>query len=166
MSLFRSLFIMLCVSILASHAVAAERGAVTNLPVPRFVSLKSAEGNVRRGPSLTHKIDWVFKRRNMPLELTAEFGNWRRVRDVDGAGGWMHYSLLSGMRTVLVQQDLLPLLAQPREKATVVAKLESGVIARLGDCKGDWCRLTVEGRKGWAKRAALWGVTDADGSHE
>lgn len=166
MSLFRVLFTALCMSIFASYATGAERGAVTNLPVPRFVSLKAADGNVRRGPSLTHKIDWVFTRRNMPLELTAEFGNWRRVRDVDGAGGWMHYSLLSGMRTVLVQQDLLPLLTQPSEKATVVAELETGVIARLGDCKGDWCRLTVDGRKGWAKRAALWGVTDKDSNHE
>lgn len=149
---------MLCVAILTQSATAAERGSVTNLPVPRYVSLKAAEGNVRRGPSLTHKIDWVFKHRNMPLELTAEYGNWRRVRDMDGAGGWVHYSLLSGMRTVVVQQDLMALQSQPDEKAQAVAKLEAGVIARLGKCLPDWCRLNVEGRKGWARKDALWGV--------
>jgi len=149
---------MLCVAFLTQTAIAAERGSVTNLPVPRYVSMKAAEGNVRRGPSLTHKIDWVFKHRNMPLELTAEFGNWRRVQDMDGAGGWMHYSLLSGMRTVVVQQDLLEILAQPDPKAQAVAKLEVGVIARLGKCLADWCRLNVDGRKGWALKSALWGV--------
>ncbi len=153
--------VMLCVAFLGQSAFAAERGSVTNLPVPRYVSMKAAEGNVRRGPSLTHKIDWVFKHRNMPLELTAEYGNWRRVRDMDGAGGWMHYSLLSGTRTVIVQQDLLEIRAQPDEKSPAVAKLEAGVIARLGKCLPDWCRLSVEGRKGWAPKAALWGV-DAD----
>ena len=71
-------------------------GAVTNLPLPRFVSLKGTEGNARRGPSLTQRIDWVFTRRGMPLEITAEFENWRLVVDKDGAGGWVHYALLSG----------------------------------------------------------------------
>ena len=64
-----------------------ERGSVTNLPLPRFVSLKSSEVNVRRGPSLTHRIDWVYKRRDLPVEVTAEYGHWRRVRDRDGAAG-------------------------------------------------------------------------------
>ena len=75
------------------------RGAVTNLPLPRYVSLKGGEGNARRGPSLSHRIDWVFRHAGMPLRVTAEFGHWRRVEDQDGAGGWVHYSLLSGVRT-------------------------------------------------------------------
>ncbi|HCT32088.1 MAG TPA: aspartyl-trna synthetase, partial [Sulfitobacter sp.] len=78
---------------------AQEVGQVTNLPVPRFVSMKASEGNVRRGPSLTHRIDWVFKHRDLPLRITAEHGHWRRVEDRDGMGGWVHYSLLSGTRT-------------------------------------------------------------------
>ena len=78
------------------------RGPVTNLPIPRFVSLKADEANVRRGPSLTHRIDWVFTRREMPLMIVAEHGHWRKVQDRDGAGGWVHYALLSGARTVHV----------------------------------------------------------------
>ena len=77
------------------------RGPVTNLPLPRYVSLKGGEGNARRGPSLSHRIDWVFRHPGMPLRVVAEFGHWRRVEDQDGAGGWVHYSLLSGVRTAI-----------------------------------------------------------------
>ncbi len=145
-------------ALFAMSAAAAERGPVTNLPIPRYVSLKAAEGNVRRGPSLSHRIDWVFKRRHMPLEVIGEYGHWRRVRDRDGAGGWVHYSLLSGMRTVIVERDMLPLLMKPDVNAPVNAHAEMGVVARLGECTGDWCRITAEKHRGWVPRAALWGV--------
>ena len=134
----------------STAAVAAELGQVTNLPVPRFVSLKAANGNVRRGPSLTHRIDWVFSQRDMPLRITAEYDNWRMVEDRDGMGGWMHYSLLSGTRTVLIEQDRLPLLARPEPNAPVVALFELGAIARLGECNLEWCYLRADGYKGWA----------------
>lgn len=143
---------------LASFAEASERGPVTNLPLPRYVSMKAAEGNVRRGPSLSHRIDWVFKRRGMPLEITAEFGHWRRVRDQDGAGGWVHYALLSGARTVLIQEDMLTLHAQASEQSPVTAALEYGVVARLGECAPTWCEVTVGGYSGWAPKGKLWGV--------
>jgi len=145
-------------AVLAGGSLAAERGSVTNLPIPRFVSLKASEGNVRRGPSLSHRIDWVFKRRHMPLEVTGEFGHWRRVRDRDGAGGWVHYSLLSGMRTVIVEQDMLPMLMRPDPQSQINAHAEIGVVARLGECAGDWCRITAERHRGWVPRSALWGV--------
>jgi SH3-like domain-containing protein len=134
------------------------RGPVTNLPLPRFVSMKASEGNVRRGPSLSHRIDWVFKRRDMPLRITAEHGHWRRVEDRDGMGGWIHYSLLSGTRTVLVEQDMLALRARPDPKAPVMAALEVGVVARLGDCDIEWCELRSGGYSGWAPKARVWGV--------
>nr|WP_317962976.1 SH3 domain-containing protein [Phaeobacter italicus] len=134
------------------------RGPVTNLPLPRFVSMKAAEGNVRRGPSLTHKIDWVFKRRGMPLEITAEYGHWRRVRDRDGAGGWVHYALLSGARTVLVEEDMLTVRARPEVNAPVTAAFEMGVVARLGKCHLDWCSISAGGYRGWAPKEKLWGV--------
>lgn len=133
-------------------------GPETNLPLPRFVSLKAGESNVRRGPSLSHRIDWVFMRRDMPLLITAEYGHWRRVTDREGLGGWVHYSLLSGTRTVIVDQDMLPLLARPDDGAPQNALLENGVIARLGECDAQWCRLSVGGYRGWARKSALWGV--------
>lgn len=151
---------MLVILVLAlPRAVSAEEiGPVTNLPLPRFVSMKASEGNVRRGPSLSHRIDWVFQRRDMPLRITAEHGHWRRVEDRDGVGGWVHYSLLSGTRTVLVEQDMLPLLTRPDPNAPVAAALELGVVARLGECLPEWCELRSGGYKGWAPKSRLWGV--------
>ncbi|WP_238364983.1 SH3 domain-containing protein [Mesobacterium pallidum] len=142
----------------APLAASEGKGPVTNLPLPRFVSMKAAEGNVRRGPSLSHRIDWVFVRRDMPLEITAEYGHWRRVRDRDGAGGWIHYSLLSGVRTVLIEDQVIDLHVRPDEKAPVEARLEHGVIAKLGECDRDWCRLSSGGYRGWTRKTALWGV--------
>ncbi len=138
------------------------RGPVTNLPLPRFVSLKSDKANVRRGPSLNHRVDWVFTKAGMPLEITAEFGNWRRVRDPDGQGGWVHYSLLSGVRTVLVEKDYTPLREKPRVGARPTAYAEQGVIAYLGSCAGGWCRIRANGYQGWVLRSEIWGVLKRD----
>lgn len=135
-----------------------EIGPETNLPLPRFVSLKTDEGNVRRGPSLSHRIDWVFVRRGMPLQVTAEYGHWRRVVDREGIGGWVHYALISGNRTVIVMDDMLPLLRRPDSDAPAAAQLEAGVIARLDECTLDWCRISAGGYRGWAPKTALWGV--------
>lgn len=142
----------------AQTAAEPERGAVTNLPLPRYVTLKTNEGNARRGPGLTHRIDWVFSRAGMPLRVTAEYENWRRVEDVDGLGGWVHYSLLSGSRSVLVTDALLDLRSTPLPDAPITLRAEAGVIARLLECRVDWCRVTIEGEKGWAPKNALWGV--------
>jgi SH3-like domain-containing protein len=134
------------------------RGAVTNLPLPRYVSLKTNEGNARRGPGLTHRIDWVFTRAGMPLRVTAEYDNWRRIEDADGAGGWVHYSMLSGSRTVLVTMNMVPVLNTPDDAATVNFQAEAGVVARLQECSADWCRIGVDGQRGWVRKTALWGV--------
>lgn len=133
-------------------------GCVTHLPLPRFVSLKGEEGNARRGPGLTHRIDWIFTRPGMPLKITAEYDNWRRVEDQDGAGGWVHYALLSGVRTALVTLDMAELHVAPDTQARVVAQAELGVVARLLECRPAWCRISADGEKGWVETAALWGV--------
>ena len=134
-------------------------GPVTNLPLPRFVSLKATEGNARRGPDTTHRVDWVFTRRDQPLRVTAEFEHWRRVEDAEGKGGWMHYALLSGMRSVLVQGDMVPLHVRASADAGVEALLERGVIAQVRECQIAWCLLQVDGARGWAEKRHLWGVT-------
>lgn len=149
----------LSLAVLGTAVVALDTGPVTNLPLPRYVSMKATEGNVRRGPSLTHRIDWVFTHRDMPLQITAEYGHWRRVQDREGQGGWVHYSLLSGVRTVIVEQDMLPIHMRPDPEAPVTAALEAGVIARLGKCGPEWCQLKSGGYRGWAPKSRLWGVT-------
>ncbi|MFT7370859.1 MAG: SH3-like domain-containing protein [Octadecabacter sp.] len=139
-------------------AVQSELGPVTNLPMPRYVSLKANKANVRRGPSLSHRIDWVFQRRDMPLRVVSEYGHWRRVMDREGMGGWVHYSLLSGNRTVIIDRDLLVLRRQPDPNGIEVAILELGVIADLDKCYIDWCRLRSAGYRGWALKAGIFGV--------
>lgn len=134
------------------------RGAVTNLPLPRYVSLKASEGNARRGPSLSHRIDWVFRHPDMPLRITAEYGHWRRVEDRDGIGGWVHYSLLSGARTVVVETDMAELRLRPDPEAQVMAQAELGAIMRLGACEAHWCRVSADGQKGWVLKSSVWGV--------
>lgn len=150
--------ILFVLSIIAGSSWAEDKGPITNLPMPRFVSLKATEANARRGPSLSHRIDWVFKRKHMPLEIYAEYGNWRRVRDMDGAGGWVHYSLLSGVRSAVVLLDMQPMFSQPDAKSLVVARFEKNAIANLEKCSIDWCRLRAGGYKGWLPKSTLWGV--------
>ena len=137
-------------------------GPETNLPLPRFVSLKASESNVRRGPSLSHRIDWVFKRRNMPLQVIAEYGHWRRVIDREGQGGWVHYTMLSGARTVVIEGEDTALRAKPEPTALENAMLEPGVVARLGECNPDWCQLNAGGYRGWVPKAQIWGVSPAE----
>lgn len=145
-----------------SAGVDIERGPVTNLPLPRYVSMKASEGNMRRGPSLQHRIDWVLKRRHMPLQVIAEHGHWRKVRDRDGITGWLHYALLSGTRTVIVEQELLPAYRHADETSQIMARFETGVVARLGDCLVDWCKITAQGEGGWVAKSALWGVAPGE----
>ncbi len=143
---------------LPAAAEEGPKGPVTSLPLPRYVSLKAGEANARRGPSLSHRIDWVFRHRDMPLKVTGEFGNWRRVEDNEGQGGWVHYTLISGVRTVLFEPDRTALRSSPDPQADEVAEAETGVIGRLGECNKDWCRVTAGGERGWVEKTAIWGV--------
>lgn len=145
--------ILLC----AGSAWAETRGNVTGLPLPRFVSIKNNEAYARRGPSRSHRIDWIYRRAGLPVEITDEFGNWRKVRDADGQGGWMHYALLSGRRGVLVQQDVM-LRRRPDPASAEIAQFNEGVVARVLSCGRAWCRLRKDGHRGWAPKSALWGV--------
>tara|TARA_B100001093_G_C26723643_1_gene968944 strand:- start:566 stop:1057 length:492 start_codon:yes stop_codon:yes gene_type:complete len=158
----RLLEIFLIIILMSEPAIAVEKGAVTNLPLPRFVSLKASKANARRGPSLSHRIDWVYKRKHMPLEIYAEYENWRRVRDIDGAGGWVHYSLLSGIRTVILTINMQPLVKRPDENSNIVARFEKDVIAQIEKCELDWCQLTTGGFKGWVPKTSLWGVYEKE----
>jgi len=142
----------------ADVGLAAERGAVTNLPMPRFVSMKAKSGNARRGPGLTYRIDWVFQHTNMPLLITAEFGHWRRVQDKDGQGGWMHYALLSGVRTAIINKPDITLRIKPNQQAAPAAYAQEGAIVSLNECLPNWCFIASKGHEGWALKTDLWGV--------
>jgi len=154
----RWIAVVLTLIISPVYAQEIERGPVTNLPIPRFVSLKTSEANVRRGPSLSHRIDWMFTRRDMPLRVVAEYGHWRRVVDREGLGGWIHFTLLSGIRTVIIDTDMQPVYAKASEDSAQVALLEASVIARLYTCTATWCEIDANGYDGWVPKSAIWGV--------
>lgn len=148
-------------------AVAAEQvavGSATGLPVPRFVSLKFDRVTVRAGPTKDQDVRWVFTRAALPVEVTAEFENWRRIRDREGAEGWVYHALLSGRRTVLVeprtksQDELLPLHGSAGEASPVIARLQPGVMGSVKRCSGSWCRIVGTGFDGWIEQDKLWGV--------
>jgi SH3-like domain-containing protein len=145
-------------------AVARAAGDTTpsGLPVPRFVSLKVDRVNVRGGPDKDHDVSWIYTRVGWPVEITAEFENWRRIRDSDGSEGWVYHSLLSGKRMAAVQlkskTDLAPLHAKPDAESAVLARLQSGVLGSVRHCNGSWCRLTGDGFDGWIEQHRLWGV--------
>ncbi len=150
-----------------SAALAAQetpQGAVTGLPVPRYVSLKSDRVNLREGPSKEHRTSWVFQRAGLPVEITAEFETWRRIRDADGSEGWVLHSLLSGRRTALVSpwvktaNTTLTLHERASDNAEVVARLQPGVIANVKSCSGSWCRVVIERVDGYLRQERLWGV--------
>jgi SH3-like domain-containing protein len=157
--MLKTIFLALGLGALApALAISAEKGPETGLDLPRYVSLKAAKANVRRGPSLSHRVDWEFLRRGMPLQITAEFGHWRRVRDMDDATGWVHYSLLSGHRTAIVLGTLTALHDDPREDSGIGAYVEQGVVVELDACTEGWCEVEAEGYSGWLPKAEIWGV--------
>jgi SH3-like domain-containing protein len=134
----------------------------TGLPLPRFVSLRAAKVNLRTGPGIRYPIDWVYQRRGLPVEVIGEFDTWRRIRDHEGTVGWVHQSMLRGTRTVLLRDRLRVLRQNPEDGAPAVARLEPGVIGELDRCAGAWCRIQVEGRKGWIGRNEVYGVGAED----
>lgn len=135
-------------------------GAVvrSGLPVPRFVTLRSDEVNVRTGPGVRYPVEWVFVRKGMPVEITAEFDTWRRIRDIDGAQGWVHQSMLSGRRSLTVTGKMRTLRREASENAEAMAQVEPGVIGRIRKCHGPWCQVELQGYKGWLQRTEIWGV--------
>ena len=142
---------------------AVEPSGKAALPVPRFVSLKSDKVNVRRGPSTDQAIVWVFSRAGLPVEVIAESDNWRRVRDSEGADGWVFHSLLSARRTVLVapwskSDESVPLYSSRSTNSRAVAALQAGVLGNVMSCDGEWCKLSVDDYSGYVQQDKLWGV--------
>ena len=154
---------MACGTLAAGGTAQADQtGSASGLPVPRYVSLKSDRVNLREGPSKDHRTVWVFQRAGLPVEITAEFEIWRKVRDSEGAEGWVLHSLLSGRRTALVApwkkgiDSILYSKASP--KSAPVAKLQPNVIASVRGCDGAWCRVSGDGFDGFIQQSNLWGV--------
>ena len=158
------LALLLAVIAAASAVVARAEGASgpSGLPMPRFVSLKPDRVNVRGGPTRDHDVTFVYTRAGLPVEITAESDNWRRIRDWEGSEGWVYHSLLSGRRTAVVtpkdKKELVPLYEKGDSSSPVIARLQAGVLATIKRCSGSWCRVVGPGFDGWTLQEQLWGV--------
>lgn len=138
-------------------------GRVTGYPVPRFVSIKSANAHMRVGPSTDYATNWVYSARGLPLEIIEEYGNWRQVRDQDGTSGWMFAPLLSGRRTAVIgpwMAKSVKLHSAPRSSASVIAELAPSVRLNIRNCDGSWCDVSLQSRglSGYVAQTNLWGV--------
>jgi SH3-like domain-containing protein len=165
MNISRTMRVLACALALAGGPAGAQDqgqqpslGPVTKLPMPRYVSLRAGEVNVRRGPGLDYRIDWVFQRTGLPVRIIDEYQNWRRIADSDNAGGWVFHALLTGRRTALVTDAEVSLRSEPSDTAQITARAEQGVVASLRKCQPDWCELEASGHRGWARKSALWGI--------
>lgn len=150
---------------LAAMALAAALPAAaapdnSGLPLPRFVSLRAEEANMRSGPGEQYPIKWTYRRAGLPVEIVAEYHTWRRIRDWQGTEGWMHGSMLAGRRSFIITGETRAVHAEANASSPVVAQLEVKVIGEIDGCpdKGEWCRIRIDGLKGWLRRSDFYGT--------
>ena len=134
-----------------------EKGSETGRSLPRFVSLKSAKVNMRRGPGKEFRIDWVYYRKNLPVKIILEYLRWRKVVDFEGYTGWIHASLLSGKKSLIIIGDNVPLRKKPLKDAPSIAYLQRYVLVFPELCREEWCKVDIESYTGWVNRELVWG---------
>lgn len=161
----RSLIVALCLCAAPWYAQAADapakRQTPSGLDVPRYVTLKFAKVNARAGPGDDHRLLWVYRMRDLPLQVVAETAEWRRVCDPDGALAWVHKRTVDGRRTALNKSAKpVALRRSPKPEAAVAAYLQVNAMASLVRCRNGWCRVKADGESGWAPEGSLWGTSD------
>ena len=151
----------LMLSCLAAPAMAAPEPSILNpsgLPIPRYVSFKSAEVNVRVGPGKRYPIRWVYHRAHLPVEIIEEFAHWRKIRDFEGTTGWVHKGMVDGKRTAMIMDRQQNLYAKPDATSPAIFRAAPMVIGWVKECQPDWCQLEIEDRRAWIRKADIWGV--------
>lgn len=134
--------------------------AQTGKPAPYWASIAKDEALMRVGPSTDYPANWLYQRRDLPLRVVETYPNWRKVQDPDGIQGWMHVRLLKDQPTVIVRGGLADLREGPGNQARLILRLQSGVVALVERCENGWCRVNVQGQKGYVAIRSLWGATD------
>lgn len=136
----------------------------SGLPLPRFVSIKADRVNMRIGPGTDYAVEWLYQKQGLPLEVIQEYDNWRRVRDSEGAEGWIYQSLLSGKRTAIAspwnkgKSQLMDLKYGPSDNSETIAQVQPSAIGTLKSCNGQWCEISFGETEGWMKQTLLWGA--------
>lgn len=158
-----SLILAVLLGVFNMSAQAQDNDKKRNIPsvlnIPRFVSVGSDKAFVRTGPAMRYPIKWVFNKKGVPVEIIQEFDSWRRIRDVDGEEGWVHRSLLSGRRYVIVKSNSpASLFIKPDPLGRIAAVLEPYVIAKAKYCNDAWCQVSVSDYEGWLQKNLIWGI--------
>lgn len=143
---------------LSPPAKAQEVDNTSHLPIPRFASLRSDEVNMRMGPGFRYPISWVYTRKGLPVEITAEYDIWRRVRDPKGTEGWVSKAELTGRRGAVVTGEARDLLKDHRDDAEVLAHLQPDALGQIVSCAGEWCKVRFENVKGFLRKTSFWGA--------
>jgi SH3-like domain-containing protein len=152
------LWIALCLPLSAM----AQEASILNpsgLPVPRYVSIKSNEVNVRVGPGKRYPIRYVYRRAKLPVQIVEEFAHWRKIKDYEGATGWVHKGMVGSTRTAMIMDKSQNLYARPQVSDQPVMRADATVIGIIKACQPDWCLLEIREREGWIRKADIWGVT-------
>lgn len=164
--LLRCAWILLAIAVApVPEALAAAKGP-SGLPLPRFVSLKSKRVNLRIGPGTDYGVSWMYMKAGLPVEIIQEYDNWRRIRDADGTEGWVNQALLSGDRTAIAAPWMrgkgpdvfVNMRREASLNAGIVARVEPGVVIRIGECTGEWCHAEADGTEGWVNQGEIWGA--------
>jgi len=153
------LLLIAVASIGAPHPVSAQLKG-TGLPLPRFVSLRADEVNMRAGPGVQYPVEWVYHRQYLPVEVIAEYGTWRKIRDWQGTQGWIHQSMLAGRRSLVVTGAVRTVRREASSDSAAAAKAEPGSVGRVLRCSSEssWCKVEIGGHEGWLRRVDFWGT--------
>jgi SH3-like domain-containing protein len=157
----RTGIVVCCVAFACLISVAQAADEIDNtshLPLPRFATLRSGEVNMRTGPGTRYPIEWVYTRRGLPVEVTAEYDIWRYVRDPEGTEGWVNKTELTGKRGLVITGGVHELRDDRDDKAATLAHVEAGAIGELVSCVPDWCKVKFDGIKGYLRKTDFWGA--------
>lgn len=148
---------LLIVAAFVIHS-AYNRRVDNDRPPSRFVTVKAEKANVRTGPGKRYPVRWVYMQPGIPVEIVAEYDNWRQIRDWEGQEGWIHAAMLSRKRSIIVTGEKRTLYRRADAASPPVVVLEPGVVADIEDCGEEWCRVEVRNRRGWLRRGEFWGI--------
>jgi SH3-like domain-containing protein len=156
------LFVLISQFVLLTGGIAlcevpVNKGRVTGLDIPRFVSLKSNKTFVRRGPGKSYRIDWVLEKSGLPLKVIGEYKHWRQVEDFEGDRGWVYFRLLSGKRTIITTRNGIFLRKKLGKDTKPVAILGFGIIGQLIKVDQNSCQAIFQKYKGWVDKENVWG---------
>ena len=122
-----------------------------------FLSLKKNKVNVRYGPSFESPIKYVYKKINLPIKQIDKKENWRRIIDSKNNSGWIHWSQLKKINSIILLEDKI-LFKSSSNFSKPLAKIKEGRLLIVQKCEGEWCKVKTKKIKGWIKVDNVWGL--------